>query len=521
MGGSSGGGGSSGPPQASTELASMLIAKGVVNEGGWLLPDVTAVHQCLGVKPFYEDAKSLLEWITLAMRDDITANDINNPYRRFAIYSPEAATEEIKRVNRLYESVVNGLGLSMAYVQTTIQTAITALGTITAPTSISYAPTISYTDIVAKTQFLPSTTVTTTLNNLVTSLNSVFDTYTIDISSVDDAICRAEAILNGFNPFEYWRTYLNTTLKHLDSYVFNNVTIAAEAKKFADIVQDTYLSETLSKYNAGMRDMGAVMSSSFVIGAAILEGMRNRDINKHTSELSHEAYKMKIDMLKFIVNSCMEATIRKIELHIEIAKLYIEAKKILAIIYAIKTDLADAIGKTSGYLTNLTDANKYLYQYEELKIEELKTKGQVAAISNEAQSRAATINLEKQKTIGMVANVYKEAETAKETLVNVYKDLLKSTAEVERIITVMRKEQFDADNARLVNQNNWAFDVIGRGMNAVASYTGGVTTHSSEPSTVQSVLGGAFAGASIGAQAGPVGIAIGAIAGGIGGWLSR
>ena len=54
---------------------------------------------------------------------------------------------------------------------------------------------------------------------------------------------------------------------------------------FADNLDDQLLTITYPRFEGGMRDINAVQSSAFVIGKSILEGFRNRDVAKYSTDL--------------------------------------------------------------------------------------------------------------------------------------------------------------------------------------------------------------------------------------------
>lgn len=77
---------------------------------------------------------------------------------------------------------------------------------------------------------------------------------------------------------------------------------------------DQLESKTLPKYRAGMRNIGAVMTSAFTIGESVIYGFKNRDVNQHASQLAlqgvqqmSEKYANKLNGLKAWMSANVEA----------------------------------------------------------------------------------------------------------------------------------------------------------------------------------------------------------------------
>jgi len=95
-------------------------------------------------------------------------------------------------------------------------------------------------------------------------------------------------------------------------------------------------------------------------------------------------------------------------------------------------------------------------------------------------------------------------------------------AEVVRLRIVAQKEQIDRDLEIDALDATWDLHVFRFGSNLLGVLGGNTMPNIKQPSTVQSVLGGAVSGAAAGAQltgGNPVGVGIGALAGGISGFL--
>jgi hypothetical protein len=69
--------------------------------------------------------------------------------------------------------------------------------------------------------------------------------------------------------------------------------IAADVDAFSGIMSDRISTDVLPRFQRGMQDINAVISSSFVIGQAVIEGMGDRDVAKYQGELRTKAFLQK------------------------------------------------------------------------------------------------------------------------------------------------------------------------------------------------------------------------------------
>jgi hypothetical protein len=66
---------------------------------------------------------------------------------------------------------------------------------------------------------------------------------------------------------------------------------------YADIIDDNITVKVLPRFRRGMQDINAVMSSAFVIGEAVIESFRDRDVAKYTTDI---ALKFESDKLQAV-----------------------------------------------------------------------------------------------------------------------------------------------------------------------------------------------------------------------------
>lgn len=233
---------------------------------------------------------------------------------------------------------------------------------------------------------------------------------TTPISDMDTAICAFDAVVDAMAHEDDWASAFVQAITYVDGQLINDNSFIAEAKAYADILDFEFQTRGLPQFEAGMRDIGAVGSSSYAIGKAVMYVQKARDVAKHVSEI-----------------------------------------------------------RVKGYLQR-----------------------------NEIVARSAEVMLR-----NLVSRVDFESRVAS------------LTTDANRIEIVAKKEETDQNLAIDEAEAKWALDISMYGAKELASIGGGVpSTSRSQPSQVQSALGGALAGASVGASVGGwYGAAIGGVIG--------
>lgn len=92
-----------------------------------------------------------------------------------------------------------------------------------------------------------------------------------------------------------------TTLDTLISNVLDETRIDTAVGEFAADLDARLVSEILPRFNAGMRDINAVVSSAFILGHAVIEEGQDRQVAKYSAELHMKAFSddaIKVIMLK-------------------------------------------------------------------------------------------------------------------------------------------------------------------------------------------------------------------------------
>ncbi len=119
-----------------------------------------------------------------------------------------------------------------------------------------------------------------------------------DISNYESAIADLKNILAGIVDTNSWDALysqarssigdlapLSVDDKSVDANKITDEEILLDVDAFADQLDDEIESKVLPRFEGGMRDINAVVSSAFVVGRSIIESFRNHEVAKHNSEL--------------------------------------------------------------------------------------------------------------------------------------------------------------------------------------------------------------------------------------------
>jgi len=116
----------------------------------------------------------------------------------------------------------------------------------------------------------------------------------VDIAAYETTLATFAAILAGLDDTVDWAALYTQAGASIiladipdttDVTGITNALIVADVDNFADNLDDEITNKVLPRFQSGMLDINAVSGSAFVIGEAVIEGFRNREVAKHESTL--------------------------------------------------------------------------------------------------------------------------------------------------------------------------------------------------------------------------------------------
>lgn len=295
--------------------------------------------------------------------------------------------------------------------------------------------------------------------------------------------------------------------------------IIADVGAFSDQLDDEIITKVLPRFRRGMQDINAVVSSSFAIGQAIIEGFRDREVAKHNSAIR------------------LEAAYKNADINLANESLHLDVKRI-----NVGKDTTIAGANLSKDVT-ITGAN--LSKDVEVNGSNLTKDVEIGRSNLTKNLEIGRANLSKDVEIGR-ANLVKDVEVGSINLKTDVQYLLmylegssqmlrlmiqritweeaytRTVVESNRIKIVAKKEQTDTDAMIDRADGLWDLEVFQFGANLLASIGGGtaMTSSNAKPNVAMSVIGGAMSGAAAGAMiGGPYGAIIGGVLGAAVGFL--
>ena len=131
----------------------------------------------------------------------------------------------------------------------------------------------------------------TDLDAMLAALNAYcnvllnFHNDSLDINVVADAFDSASAI-NDFVPQTTWTGHLSGIQSAVDAELLTVDEIDEAVNQFSEQLQEDIESKALPTFEAGMRDINAVMSSAFIIGEALIFAEKDRNVAKFRADLA-------------------------------------------------------------------------------------------------------------------------------------------------------------------------------------------------------------------------------------------
>lgn len=153
-----------------------------------------------------------------------------------------------------------------------------------------------------------------------------------DIAAYEAVIAALRLLLDGLDEAADWATLYaqaDTTLAGP-----GEAAITADALAFGDILDADLTTKILPRFRRGMQDINAVVSSAFVLGEAVIEGFRDREIAKYTTTLRLDANARKMTATDMMVQMAG----RRITWNEEYVKMFIEAERIKIVAKKEETD---------------------------------------------------------------------------------------------------------------------------------------------------------------------------------------
>jgi len=137
---------------------------------------------------------------------------------------------------------------------------------------------------------------------------------------------------DAISPATDWVSYVTSAISQVDTAITDSSTIDTVSAAHADLLDDRLTTDVLPRYQAGMRDINAVISSSFTIGQAVLEAFNTREVAEFDAKLRAVDHGQRNQLIFQGVKDMMELLQIKMNFKDSVAKTTIEAYRIKAVL---------------------------------------------------------------------------------------------------------------------------------------------------------------------------------------------
>lgn len=151
-----------------------------------------------------------------------------------------------------------------------------------------------------------------------------------DTTAYTTVLTAFKAMLAGISDTGDWADFYAQARTTID----NAVDLAADIAAYADQIDDEITTKVLPRFRRGMQDINAVVSSAFPIGEAVIEGFRDREVAKYSSELRLK----NADFIMAGTGQMLQLMMNRIGWEEAYAKTYIEAMRIKIVAHKEQAD---------------------------------------------------------------------------------------------------------------------------------------------------------------------------------------
>ena len=151
---------------------------------------------------------------------------------------------------------------------------------------------------------------------------------TTDITAMDTAITAFQAIITAMDEHTNYDTLNTNAAAQVDTVYAPATYINARAAAHATTLDSEINSKVYPRFEAGMRDINAVMTSAFTIGKAIIEIDRNDKVDKFIADMEFQADTKRADLIQAATSEMVRLFLQKIEFGRVIMAIWIDEKRL-------------------------------------------------------------------------------------------------------------------------------------------------------------------------------------------------
>lgn len=159
------------------------------------------------------------------------------------------------------------------------------------------------------------------LNAFCGAMSGFHDT-SLDADKVADVYDAMYTYMTGLVPQTDYETYITAITAVLDTVYEDATELAASVSEYSAQLQADIEATIIPKFEAGMRDANAVMTSSFVIGKALIYAEKDRNVAKYTADLKLASHTARSDAISKTGIAMLDEKVKLAALYLPLAKSY-------------------------------------------------------------------------------------------------------------------------------------------------------------------------------------------------------
>jgi len=149
-----------------------------------------------------------------------------------------------------------------------------------------------------------------------------------DVTAMEAAVTAFQAIITAMDEHTNYDTFNTNAAAQVDATYAPATYINARAVAHATALDNEINSKVYPRFEAGMRDINAVMTSAFTIGKAIIELDRNDKVDKFIADMEFQADTKRADLIQSATSEMIRLFLQKIEFGRVIMAIWIDEKRL-------------------------------------------------------------------------------------------------------------------------------------------------------------------------------------------------
>jgi hypothetical protein len=168
------------------------------------------------------------------------------------------------------------------------------------------------------------------------------------LAAMDTAVAALNTLVDALDEEVDWEAKIDAAVAKADAAVYDDAYIDADIAAFGNELDDQIDNIVLPRFQGGLRDVNAVMSSAFVVGEALIEGMRDRDVAKYGTGLREKLHMQRNDFVLKGAEAMLRDMFGRIDLEKIVTHYTMESNRMEIVAGKEKKDTENTISINDG-----------------------------------------------------------------------------------------------------------------------------------------------------------------------------